>query len=227
MPFAATEVSLLFTLALARRLLRSRRPYLASWSLSLLFFTLGAGALWYGSAFGWSDPTFRVYYLCGALLGVPWLALGQLQLLLPRRGGEIALLAVVGYSVVAGYVLLLSPFLATARVAGSALPNGAAVYGTLPRALVGASNGLGSAVLIGGVVYSILRQWRSGPAARSRARGLALILAGAVAAGTGGTLTFLGQVSANAVGILVGVAVMYAGFVQTARRIRVGRHRAA
>lgn len=224
-PLAAAEVCLLFTLALLRRLARSRRPYLASWSAALAFFTLGAGALWYGSAFGWTGLVFRVYYVCGALLGVPWLALGQLQILLGRRGGRTALLVVVAYSVVAAYVLALVPFLPGVHLHGTGVPDGAHVYSTLPRVLVGVGNAVGSAVLVAGVGYSVARQWRAGAAARARARGLGLILLGAMAAGAGGTLTFLGQVGANAAGILVGVTVMYAGFSQTLRR--VGRHRAA
>ncbi|MHB8339857.1 MAG: hypothetical protein ACYDB7_01635 [Mycobacteriales bacterium] len=224
-PFSAAEISLLFTLGLLRRAASSRRLHLMSWSAALAFFTVGAGALWYGSAFGWSDVTFRLYYVFGALLGVPWLALGQLQLLVSRRAGETALLLTAGYCVVAAYVVGLVPFTGGAHVHGAALPDGRLLYGALPRTLVGVSNGVGSLVLVVGVLYSILRQWRGGAAARSRVAGLALILAGAVAAGAGGTLTFLGQVSANAIGILIGVSVMYAGFVQTSRR--VGRHRSA
>lgn len=225
MAFAAAQVCLLFTLALLRRLTRGRRPYLVSWTAAVAFFTAGAGALWYGSAFGWSPVTFRVYYICGALLGVPWLALGQLQLLLGPRRAQLPLAVVGVFSVVAGYVLALSPFLHPAALRGGGVPNGALLYGTLPRALVGVSNGLGSLVLVVGVGWSVARLWRAGAAARARAAGLAMILLGAVAAGAGGALTFLGHTGANAIGILIGVTAMYAGFVQTLRRI--GRHRAA
>jgi hypothetical protein len=225
-PLAAAEVSLLFTLALLRRLLGSRRPHLLAWSVALACFTVGAGALWYGSAFGWSDPTFRLYYVFGALLGVPWLALGQLQLLTSRRTGQVALLVVLAFSVVAGYIVGLVPFVAGGHVAGAAIPNGRVLFDGLARTLVGVSNGLGSAVLVCGVLYSARRQWGAGAAGRSRVAGLLLIVAGALVAGAGGTLTFLGRVSANSLGILIGVAVMYAGFVQAGRRARVGRHRA-
>ena len=42
-------------------------------------------ALWLAEAGGWSGPTFRVFYLFGAILNVPWLALGTVYLLAGRR----------------------------------------------------------------------------------------------------------------------------------------------
>jgi hypothetical protein len=225
--FAAAEVTLLFTLALVRRLARSRSLYLASWSAALLFFTVGAGALWYGSAFGWSGVSFRTYYVFGALLGVPFLALGQVQLLVTRRSGELAALLVAFYCAVAGFVVVLSPFEGGARVSGDRLPDGSHLYPTLARALIGVSNGAGTVVLIVGVALSISRQWRRGPAARARCYGLGLIVLGAFAAGTGGTLTFLGRTGANAVGILVGVTLMFIGFARVGRPVDPGRHRSA
>ncbi len=227
MPFAAAEVSLLFTLALVGRLARSRSLYLASWSVALVFFTVGAGALWYGSAFGWSGASFRVYYLFGALLGVPFLALGQVQLLVSRVWAEVATLIVLCYCAVAGFVVALTPFEDGARVAGRRLPDGSHLYGTLARSLIGVSNGLGTVVLVVGVSVSLARQWGSGPQGRARSVGLGCIVAGAVAAGTGGALTFLGRTGANAIGILVGVALMFAGFARVGRAVAAGRHRSA
>lgn len=224
-PLIATEVALLLTLALGRRALLARRPHLVAWTVSLGCFTAGAGALWYGTAFGWSGPTFRTYYLFGALLAVPLLALGQLLLQLGRRGGELAMALTVVFCVVAGYVVVLAPFQRGARVTGAALPDGGSVYGPLVRALVGVSNGAGTLIVLGGVGVSVWRQRRAGPAARARALGLTLIALGVLAAGAGGALTFLGAVSANALGLLVGVCALYLGFLQSGRRIRIGRHR--
>ncbi|MFN2626468.1 MAG: hypothetical protein ABR520_10345, partial [Mycobacteriales bacterium] len=79
-PLLATVVAFEFALALGRRWRVARRPYLRSWALSLGFFAAGCASLWYGVAFGWSGPSFRAYYICGALLSVPWLAMGELEL---------------------------------------------------------------------------------------------------------------------------------------------------
>ena len=37
---------------------------------------LASGALWWAAAAGWNDATFRLFFLFGAILNVPWLALG-------------------------------------------------------------------------------------------------------------------------------------------------------
>ena len=40
----------------------------------------------WGSAHGWDEPSFRVYYLAGALLSAPLLGIGSLQLWRPALG---------------------------------------------------------------------------------------------------------------------------------------------
>ena len=71
--FAAALVSL----RLAGRLLSARR---FAWGAGLLSFAAAAAAMAWGSAHGWDAPSFRVYYLAGALLSAPLLGVGSLQL---------------------------------------------------------------------------------------------------------------------------------------------------
>ena len=47
-----------------------------------------SAALWVAEAAGWSSPSFRAFYLFGAILNVPWLALGTVFLLAGRRIGD-------------------------------------------------------------------------------------------------------------------------------------------
>lgn len=220
-PLAACEVAFLFALTLVSRWWRSRRPYLASWAISLSLFTLGAGALWYGSAFGWHAAAFRVYYVCGATLDVPWLAMGQIQLMSRRRWVELARLGLVLFSVVATFVVGFEPL--RAPVTGHTLPNGQLIYPALALTLIGISNAVGATIVIVGALVSAVRQWGAGAAGRARAKGVLLVALGVAAAGAGGTLTFLGATAANATGVLVGVCLIYLGFRRTSAR--VGRHR--
>src|SRR5205085_2154299 len=85
---AAGLVALAFCMSTFERWLRSRRRHELAWTLSLVMFTLGSGALWLGAANGWSGPTFRAFYLFGAILNVPFLALGTVYLLGGRRVGD-------------------------------------------------------------------------------------------------------------------------------------------
>ena len=56
---------------LAGRWRARRAPELLAWAVSLAAFALAAAALAWGSAAGWSDASFRLYYLFGGLLTAP------------------------------------------------------------------------------------------------------------------------------------------------------------
>lgn len=217
LPFVATVIAWEFSLALARRWWRTRRPYLRSWALSLLFFAAGAAFLTYGVAFGWSGVSLRGYYVFGALLSVPWLAMGEVELLWPGRATRIVAVFLAILSVDAALVLTASDFAGGAVVSGFAVPHGKEFFGVLPRVLVVVSNSVGTFVVLGGTLWSGLRSRGAGPAARARFRGTLVIALGVAIAAAGGALTFLSEVTSQAVTLTLGVAVMYAGFVLASR----------
>jgi hypothetical protein len=223
LPLLATVVAWEFALALFRRWRRSRRPYLRSWALSLLFFAAGSACLWYGTAFGWSEPVFRGYYICGALLSVPWLAMGELELLARPNVARVVLAFLVLFSIDAAITVGASALHGQA-VAGYAAPHGSDVFGALPRVLVVVSNAAGTLVVLGGTLWSGWRARGQGAAARARFRGTLVIAAGVLVAATGGALTFLSAEDSQAATLAAGVTVMYAGFVLASRR--PGSHRA-
>jgi len=75
---AALVVSVILTRRLFRRWARDGRsdPALLAWGVALGLFGVAAAGLLVASAMGWSSPVFHVHYLAGAVLVVPWLALG-------------------------------------------------------------------------------------------------------------------------------------------------------
>lgn len=74
----ATVVGGRFCLALGQRWDASgrRSPALLHWTISTAMFAVASLMLFLGEALGWSGLTFRIFYLFGAVLNVPWLALG-------------------------------------------------------------------------------------------------------------------------------------------------------
>ena len=82
---AATLVAAAFALSTLERWLLRRKPHELAWTLSLAMFAVASGALWWATATGWNDVNFRIFFLFGAILNVPWLALGSIELLAPRR----------------------------------------------------------------------------------------------------------------------------------------------
>ena len=77
-PLAATAalVAGAFGLLTLDRWLRRRAPQDLAWTVAMGLFVLGALSLWWAESRGWSASSFRMSFLTGAVLNVPWLALG-------------------------------------------------------------------------------------------------------------------------------------------------------
>ncbi len=76
----ATGVSALFAVTLLRRWWSRGRVSraLLLWGIALTMFSIASAALLSGVIGGWTDAEFRVFYLFGGVLNVPWLALGSI-----------------------------------------------------------------------------------------------------------------------------------------------------
>src|SRR6267143_5870298 len=100
-PLIAAVVGATFAVVVGRQYVRRRKPYQAIWALALAMFGVAAAFETVGQLAGWSDPTYKGYYLFGGLLNVGWLGIGSLLLLVPSRAGRIAIIAMVVISIVA------------------------------------------------------------------------------------------------------------------------------
>lgn len=220
---AAALVGLGFAMSSFERWLEGgpERPrHQLAWTLALVLFTLAAAALATGAAVGWRSLTFRLFYLFGAILNVAFLALGTLYLLGGRRVGDRAAVVVgLGGAFAAG-VVLSAPFLHA--LPSSRLAQGSEVFGALPRVLAGLFSGLGSAVVLGGAVWSAvgyLGRRRDAPGARRMLVANLLIALGTLVSGASGLLnSAVGAMTAFAVTLTVGIAIIFAGFLVAGAR---------
>jgi len=220
---AATLVAVGFALSTLDRWLRRRRPHDLAWSVSLALFAVGAGALWWAETAGWSLATFRLFYLAGAVLNVPWLALGTVYLLAGRKIGDRVRWWLVLFSGFSAGVVLFAP--TRIAVSGAELPTGKDVFGVAPRVLAAAGSGIAAIVIIAGALWSAYRLARRHEPAVSGVRrsasspgqlvvGNLLIAAGTLVLSASGTLAGrLGKDRAFAVTLLVGIVVLFAGFL--------------
>jgi hypothetical protein len=221
----AALVALAFAMSTFERWLAGRRRHELAWSLSLLMFSLASGALAAGAAGGWNGAFFRLFYYFGAIANVPFLALGTIYLLGgPRKGDRwavgIALFAAFGAGIVA-----VAPF--THALPKHTLAQGSAVFGPLPRILAAVASAAGALVVIGGAVWSAWRLWRAGAGSRRLVLANGLIAAGTLVTGASGVLnSVLDKQTGFAVTLLIGIGIIFAGFlVATAapRRLRSPR----
>ncbi len=168
----ATLVATAFAAAVLERWLVRRRPHELAWTISLLMFAAASAALWLAEAGGWSDPTFRAFYLFGAILNVPWLALGTVYLLAGRRLADGVRWGLVIASGFAAGVMVTAPMHGT--VPAGELPEGRDLFAPLPRILAAVGSGVAAVVVIGGALWSAWRLWRRGAPRRQPHRRLAV-----------------------------------------------------
>jgi hypothetical protein len=218
LPLGAGVVALAFAGVLARQWLSRRRPYQAAWTTALLMYAVASLALFLGTLSGWSTGEFRVYWLFGAILNVPYLLLGELYVLVRRR------------AVVDGLLVLL---LFLTAFAVSAVRTTEIIVGTLSKDLPLGKDVLGN----GSVAYRLAQYYtypayvllvaaaawsawgmRGRPDLWDRFAGTLLIAVGATIVAIGsGVGAGLGVVPLFPIGLLVGVTVMFRGFLRASR----------
>ncbi len=205
--FITAAVSAVFAVAVALSYRRSRRPALLAWTVGLALFTLAALAGALAQSGGATETEYRVFYLFGGILNVAWLALGTVLLVAPRFA-RASLIAVIALTVVSVYAVFTTPVnLQIALDTGKGFPDG-----SLPRILAAIGSGVGSLVLIGGALWSawvFLRKRHNGRRALSNI----VIAAGVIIIAAGGTVTFTGANGILEYTNLVGLCVMFAGFL--------------
>jgi hypothetical protein len=202
----------------------------------MALFALGAGSLWWAESRGWSTASFRVFFLTGAILNVPWLGLGTVYLLFGQRVGHAMRTVLVLLSGIAVGVVLTAP---TKRaVDPDVFPTAKELFGVGPRLFAALGSGIPAVVIIGGALWSALRIMRNRvPAATTSARraaihpkqlaaGNLLIALGAIVLSASGTIAGrLGKDRAFAITLLVGVSVLFAGFIVASNAVAVRKER--
>ena len=228
---AATVISTAFALCTLDRWLARRKLHELAWSQSLAMFAVASGAYWWAAATGWSALSFRVFYLFGAILNVPYLAVGTVALL---RGEAVGRRVLSGLHVVAAFcagAVLIAPL--HRPVAPDGLPSGKEIFGIGPRIMAAVGSGVGATVVLVGAVASVYRLLRSRRAVADTIAGSSsgsssgsgvspgrlaatnsMIALGTLLLGVGGA-GFTGADAMVAFGVFlaVGVALLFVGFL--------------
>jgi hypothetical protein len=220
-PLIAAVVGGAFAAVVGRQYLSRRKPYQAVWALALAMFAVAAAFETAGQAAGWSDATYKGYYLFGGILNVGWLGLGSLLLITSRGTGRVAVIVTAAISVVGLAAVLVAH--TDANLLRSQVPARGAI--DVPAALPLLTNVGGSLLLIGGAAWSAWKSARSG-APRNRVLGLAIIAAGAfIVAGGHSYAQSKGVYFAQPVSEAIGIAAMFTGYLTIESRRQKARSR--
>ena len=227
----ATLIAAAFALSTFDRWHRRGQPQELAWTIAMTLFTIGSGALWWAETAGWSMLTFRVFFLAGAVLNVAWLALGSIYLLTNEHFADQLRRALVILSAFSAGVIAVAP---TKRdiIAGE-FPAARDLFGALPRIMAAVGSGVPALVIIFGALWSTWRVIRSQtPNLKSAdqrtviaptrlALGNVFVAVGTLVLSASGTLAGrLGKDQAFGVTLLVGLCILFVGFLVASNSTR-------
>ncbi len=220
-PLATSVVSFLFALTVLDQYLEQRRPYQLVWTVGLVLYGVASllHTMWAVGITG--EVVFRLWYLTGAMLVAAYLGMGSFYLHVPKRVAHgvlgVLLLLSAGSAILAlgvtlqGDVALLDGESLSSVVQGTESQR---FYPSYVGALTAVLNILGSLALFGSAVYSsIVFAKRRAPG--YRVVSTALIAIGAFISAAGGTLERFDVPQPHAIALLVGVVVIYLGFLRS------------
>ena len=218
LPIAAAVVALAFGVHLLFRSGHRHAWHEAVWGVAMLMFFVATGALVLGVADGWSSTEFRAYWLFGAVLNVPYLALGEVYLLARQRwAGHVLLVILLGATAWASAevrsatldtsVLRAEEFFAGREVLGEDAP---------ARTLAFLYSYTGTAVLVLGILWSS-RRMLGRPELRGPFYGTLLIAFGALIEAGGSAFAAAGSFVGFSLTLVAGISVMYWGFLTATR----------
>lgn len=217
-PLVAAVVALVFAALLARQFAARRRSYQLLWAIALLMYAAASVAVVFGALNGWTRFEFQVYWVLGAVLNVPFLAVGELQLLIRNRTVHLAMDLLLVFVVAYALAVVQDASTAAAPLA-ERLPSGKHVFGDgspahrLPQ-LISIPSYL---VLLAGTLWSAWRM-RGRPELKDRFMGTLWIAIGAtVIAGVGSAFAALGNLPVFSIALLVGIATMFWGFLRASK----------
>jgi hypothetical protein len=218
-PLIAALVASAFAASLTWRYLARRRAFEGVWAIAMAQFAVASLAMFLGVLNGWTATEFRVYWVLGAVLNVPFLAQGELYLLVRGSPGAHAVMAVLLVAAgFAAWVVWEAP-VAAFSLTREILPLGREVFGdgTAAHRLAQIYAIPAYLFLLAGSIWSVWRM-RGRPDLRHRAGGTAAVALGAtiVAIGSGVGAAFR-IVPLFSVSLALGVAVMFWGFLIATR----------
>ncbi len=216
-PAAAALVSTIFAIQLLTQYAhRKRLPQLA-WGIAMTMYAVASLAVAAGVSGGWDPTLFRVYWLFGALLNVPYLALGSVALLQRRPLTALILLLVLAATLVA-VVAVASASVRLPAEAVRDIPRGSRAWGG--DAFVGRLAAYLSIPSYAIVVLIAFASGRGGRLPVYRIRGNWLIAFGATIVAVGSALARYGRGAVFSVFLAVGAIVMFLGFRLASRAPR-------
>jgi hypothetical protein len=220
-PLITSLVALAFAIAVLLQYVKRHGVHQLIWAIALFVFAFAAFCEFYSEIWGWTALLYRFYYVTAAAL-VAYLGLGTIYLIWKRRVGNIFLAIFLVLTLTMLIVALVSPVDEAAlaergkAIAGHAMPSQVRLFSplhTIP----------GTLALVGGALYSAYRFWGKRQRLGYRVWASILIAVGAMIIAAAGSVSRFGLTVLLYPAEMVGIAVMFVGFLQAGTLRREGR----
>jgi hypothetical protein len=217
-PLLATLVALAFTAMLAKQFAVRRGQPQLMWAIAMAMYGLASLGLTIGVLSGWTRTWFIAYWAFGAVLNVAFLAGGELVLLF-RRPWVLWVVWLVLVFVTSFTFAVLRDAEFHPEAFADQLPLGRDVFGagTSAHRLAQLVAYPAYVILLLGTLWSAWKM-RGRPELKDRFVGTLLIAVGATIVAAGAAFAAAGVLFGFSLTIVVGICVMFAGFVRASRR---------
>lgn len=207
-----------FAADLVRSAMARPRAHVNAYAVGVVMFAAASWALAVGIGFGWQAWSYKTFFLFGAILNIPFLALGSMHLVAGPRSARAFAAFVWVLSLWSTLTIVGAPL--AADFPGGTIPSGSESFLWRIYPILAAVGGGTGAIVLGLLaVVSIFRFWNRD---RRLVAGNALILAGTAAAAAGGSaLAFLGEAGGFAASLLVAVSLIWGGYKLASGRRRL------
>jgi hypothetical protein len=203
-----------------------------AWTIAMILFAVGSLALWWAETTGWTLFIFRIFFVSGAVLNVAWLALGTIYLLTSKTTGDRVRKYLTSLSTFSIGVVLIAP--AKREIVDGEFPSARQLFGIAPRVLAAVGSGVPALIIIFGALWSTFRVLRKATPTMSKknvrivyspkrlALGNVLVATGTIVLSASGSFAGrLGKDRAFAITLLIGVCILFSGFLVASNSTRV------
>ena len=197
-----------FTLELFLKSLRSKKPYIISWTVAVFMYTVATIALVSGLINGWNYINFGIFYFFGGITNVPAFGIGSAYLIFDDNKVNVISGLYVLFVLGAMFSIFTSGIPDFSNIQG--IPEGSQLYEISgPRMWAILGNSLGSISLVGIAAYSIYKFRRVD---EDLVTTNVLIVVGSFSPALSGVLLALGDSASKTLSLLVGMFLSYLGY---------------
>jgi hypothetical protein len=225
LPIFSTLITFIFAASVFNRYKVKHGKHLLFWGIGLVLYGIGT-LTEVIMIFTYNELALKLLYLLVAMLTAAWLGQGTINLLVRRKGIAVILnYILIIVSLLALVLVILAPVTPAAATYNTAQPASAQYKDILTRSgvivlLTILLNIYGTFTLVGGAIYSAYIFWRKG-VLFNRMVGNILIAVGAILPALGGTFLKIGLPDFLYLSELMGVILMYIGFLQATATVPV------